>query len=1338
MSAPTPRAVLCAGSPLTPRAAQLARGLRDAGYSVDISAQPDAVPAGVVVWTQPQARTAPLPPACGQIHVVDLHGGHPGDHLAFCQGAALGLVGSEVEAGRWAAALDAASITLPLAVVPYAAPLTPRPAPAGFGTLSIIQSAKPSLASQDLVRRASDWAAKRGDIRMVPTGPLDTPLVGSAPDADGILLLDVRDGRDAEDPVPPDRIVDALASGAPVLCAADTALFRRLLAMGAGVLAEPLEASLDLLAASPPEQTRALSAAAIGFAQRWLNPAEGGHALAGALARAQARAMHLTTAWRTPNPGAPALGGRVLVISDEAPHLADIRVHLPMGALHRRGLITGYAILRHGEIAFSTGGTAPQFDAIWVHRSVDEGALLLTQALGRPFVYDVDDNLLASPLYRAPFPAETMETARALLRNCAVLSCATPLLFSLLQQRAGMRLAAKAVVTPNLAQGVPRAWAPGPPNAVVWASSDQPALTGSRVEVERAVRDFCLAHGLRLVCMGAAPPAVLAESAVEIEHIGLVSHTEYLDRLRALSPAILVCPLETGAEAQTQDFVDGKSDVKMIEARLTGLAGVFSDAAPYRNSDLPGSILCENTHASWLAGLEQARLACLHPQPPLPWPERRDTTLLGPLPWAEALVQARLPCALTLAEVQDAVRFVQQQQAALLGSAEEFDEAYYFARHPDVREAVEQGVMESGFVHYQKAGFRERRAARKLTSAKIVADAWWAHLLHTVSRLETEVNSRAGDLDRLRGRVALRRALPRDRPAPPPPAPEPAAHPSMDLVWQPPGVATDEACPVCDAPGPHPALLCADGHILIRCTACASCFYRERIYYDYEREKDAALLLQLYLEQNASIYHQTRFMFEVDDPEIDSFLDVGCGFGYPVDVAAKVLGWRATGIDPSFYARDGAAILKADIRKDYLTAETDLGDPFGLVMASEVIEHVPDPYAFLALLRRWMKPGATLVLTTPDCRALSPTLGEGSLIGILALKVHLILFNQESLALALRRAGFQHVQVESAQDNLVAYASDRPLRFRADAAARHVQAYKAYLEHLVQTAEPGSALWNGGAGRLFTLLAGDAPLDHLHALFARIAEAWRVRYGIDLARLRLPELLPESAFHAEGGATPERLAASQPLNLAGVLFNRAVIENRTPGRLPDAVIEFARPAYRIAVQTRRILQTEDMIDLDLKLTAWRARQMILDCLAEIAPEVEGELVAAMGQPSPGTLHDRIDPPREAVVNRAAAVFIRAVQADRFDEARRLEGWMADLDEVCAATSHDPERLFRSLFTIGVLRLVGDGDAGAALEAFQRMQDEAGLRPDQPIAQQFLAVARDHVRLAASRLAGTQE
>ncbi len=768
-------------------AAGRARQLQAALDAVVVDAAPDDEDA-TVVWAAPWLRRTPLPVAGRGVQVLDLHGavaacpgwgaaqmGWCAEVARLCRGASLLLAGSEAELGFWSALLAEADVPAPLAVVPYAASKLERDAAAGLRITGAVAdpALRPMLDAALAWAReagvpASAAASTRAGDRLAAAAVLPAARKSDAGRGDASMLLDLRRDTPAERAATPVAVIDALAAGIPVLSTVNGPLSQAIAAAGAGRL---------LTGSFEPLTDAGAAAKAAAFARARFDPAAAAAALSAALSRAGATRGTARAAWgggrRPPTPLGPSPGpssglssgppagrrGHVLVLSEESPNLGSVRVQLPFGALHRRGAIGGYAVLRGGEIAFDTRpGGAAAFDAIWVHRSMDPGHRLLLELLRRPYAYDVDDNLLAAPSYRDAFHRSARDTAQDLLQGAVVVSCATPRLAGLLSARARVRLADRLVVTPNLGQEQLPAREPGVPRAVVWASSDRPALTGARAAVVRAVRDHCLAHRTRLVCIGAPPPDELAGSGVEVDALGLLPHAAYREHLRGLSPAILVCPLQTGADADTQDFIDGKSDIKAIEALSYGLVGVFSRAAPYLDSDLPGAILCDNTYEDWLAGLEAARAACLAPGPAARWPEARDSAGFGLAPWAAALARARLAAPLTLADLRAALDRVAAEEARHL-ARDEFDEAYYLSNYDDIRQAVADGVVGSGYDHYAQSGRGEGRHARRLRTPEALGEAWWNGLLHEIGRMEAGAALRTERIAALERRIAMRRLL---------------------------------------------------------------------------------------------------------------------------------------------------------------------------------------------------------------------------------------------------------------------------------------------------------------------------------------------------------------------------------------------------------------------------------------------------------------------------------------------------------------------------------------------------------------------------------------------------
>lgn len=160
-------------------------------------------------------------------------------------------------------------------------------------------------------------------------------------------------------------------------------------------------------------------------------------------------------------------------------------------------------------------------------------------------------------------------------------------------------------------------------------------------------------------------------------------------------------------------------------------------------------------------------------------------------------------------------------------------------------------------------------------------------------------------------------------------------------------------------------------------------------------------------------------------------LDVGCGAGLAAEPLSR-LGAAVTGIDPSpemvEAARRHAAETGAEgVAYEAVTLEevAASGRRFDLVLALEVVEHVPDVSAFLASTAEAARPGGLVVLST-----LSRTLasfakgivGAEYLMGWLPRGTHSwrAFVTPAELARHLRRVGLRPVDVTGAS-----YRADR-------------------------------------------------------------------------------------------------------------------------------------------------------------------------------------------------------------------------------------------------------------------------------------------------------------------------
>ena len=146
-----------------------------------------------------------------------------------------------------------------------------------------------------------------------------------------------------------------------------------------------------------------------------------------------------------------------------------------------------------------------------------------------------------------------------------------------------------------------------------------------------------------------------------------------------------------------------------------------------------------------------------------------------------------------------------------------------------------------------------------------------------------------------------------------------------------------------------------------------------------------------------------------------SLADIGCGGGLIAEPMAR-LGFTVTAIDADelavAVARDHAATggLAIEYRSEAAEALVAAGRSFDVVLALEIVEHVPDPGAFLAACGALLKPGGAFIGATlnrtPQSYALA-IVGAEYLLGWLPRGTHdwNRFLRPSEFALELRRAG---------------------------------------------------------------------------------------------------------------------------------------------------------------------------------------------------------------------------------------------------------------------------------------------------------------------------------------------
>lgn len=229
-------------------------------------------------------------------------------------------------------------------------------------------------------------------------------------------------------------------------------------------------------------------------------------------------------------------------------------------------------------------------------------------------------------------------------------------------------------------------------------------------------------------------------------------------------------------------------------------------------------------------------------------------------------------------------------------------------------------------------------------------------------------------------------------------------------------------CLICGSSGESQGKLCPASfnygalHDLVECKVCSATYFyppptlkQLEVFYSTEGYE---------FNRHSQEYRAREIVKKYLQADTGRFLDVGCGTGYLVSKIRSSSHWEVFGVELSgkacAFARDSLG-LENVLNSDLAGARYDRNF-FDIVHVSEVLEHVPDPVAFLKECRRILKPTGLFLLSLPN--------GESDRQGLIDYwrlnrkppghaSGHIYFFSPASLEFLIELTGFKLVKSES-------------------------------------------------------------------------------------------------------------------------------------------------------------------------------------------------------------------------------------------------------------------------------------------------------------------------------------
>ncbi len=248
-------------------------------------------------------------------------------------------------------------------------------------------------------------------------------------------------------------------------------------------------------------------------------------------------------------------------------------------------------------------------------------------------------------------------------------------------------------------------------------------------------------------------------------------------------------------------------------------------------------------------------------------------------------------------------------------------------------------------------------------------------------------------------------------------------------------------------------------YIYFKCGDCGSLNEYSETGTFYEKEVDQSFA-NYYTDVLAGLddmLYPIGVFAEAIGPTKDlEFLELGCGFGFSVDFAAKCCNFLASGIEPGGYGLLGAKALGVNVTSKLL-GEGSVHDhkTFDLIYSSEVIEHIAAPGSFVATIAIHLNTSGAAIFTTPNANFIANENSNSDVYSCLFPGEHKIIFSPEGLEAILKNSGFSEVCIIARRNSsLIAFASIGQLPFDPDKIPKNKSASdysRIYLSKVVST-----------------------------------------------------------------------------------------------------------------------------------------------------------------------------------------------------------------------------------------------------------------------------------------------